>query len=90
MSKTHKTIISVVVLVAVAAALYFGMQWYQDSKNAGESAVFTDEAAVLPTGTSATDTSLAKDAATIDAELKALDADSASADASIKDAATVQ
>lgn len=90
MTKTLKTVLSVLVLVAVAAALYFGIQWYQSSKNAEGSAVFIAEPAVLPSGTSTTDDSLAKDAAAIDAALKSLDADSVSAEASLTEAATVQ
>lgn len=90
MSTTVKSVLGGVVLVLVAAGLYYGIQWYEASKNAAGSAVFTSEPAVLPSGTSSTDDSLAKDAAAIDAELKGLDADSVSADASIKEAATVQ
>lgn len=90
MSSTHKTIISVVVLVAVAAVLYFGMQWYQGSKNADGSAVFSSEPAALPSGESSDDGSLAKDAAAIDAQLKGLDADAATAEASLSESVEVQ
>jgi hypothetical protein len=90
MSNTVKPVLGVVVLVAVAAGLYFAIQWYEGSKSTAGSAVFTDEPAVLPSGTSTTDDSLAKDAAAIDLELKGLDADAASAEASIDEALEVQ
>lgn len=90
MSTTLKTVLSGVILVLVAAGLFFGIQWYQGSKSADTSAVFSNEPAALPSGTSTTDDSLAKDAAALDADLKALDADSASAEASIDETSSVQ
>lgn len=90
MSTTLKTVLAIVILVVVAGGIYFGMQWYQGSKDAQGTAVFSSEPAVLPTGDSSTDDSLAKDAASIDATLKALDVDSASAAASIKESQAVQ
>ncbi len=89
MSPHLKTLVAILVVVLVIAGGYFGWQWF-DSKYGGGSAVFTEVPATLPSGTSTTNDSLAKDAAAIDAELKALDTDSASADASIKDSASVQ
>jgi hypothetical protein len=89
MSSTVKTVIGVVALIIVAAALYFGIAWYESKYGVG-SAVFSTEPVALPTGESTTDDSLAEDAASIDAELKALDADNASAEASIEESAQVQ
>jgi hypothetical protein len=89
MSSTVKIVIGVVALVVVAAALYFGIQWYEGKYGEG-SAVFSTEPVVLPSGDSTTDDSLAEDAAAIDAELKALGDDSASVDASIEESAQVQ
>ncbi|MEK7100896.1 MAG: hypothetical protein AAB921_02240 [Patescibacteria group bacterium] len=89
MSSNVKTVIGVVSLIVVAAALYFGIQWYEGKYGEG-SAVFSTEPVVLPSGESTTDDSLAEDAAAIDAELKALDADNASAEASIEESAQVQ
>lgn len=90
MSNTLKTVISVGVLVVVVAALYFGMQWYQGSKNSAGSAVFSNEPVVLPSGTASDDDSLTKDTAAIDAQLKGLDADTASAQASLSESAEAQ
>ncbi len=89
MSQTTKIAVAVLVLVALGAAGYFGYTWYQ-SKNGGGQAVFKEEPAALPSGTSTTDDSLQKDAAAIDAQLKGLDSDSASADAALKESAQVQ
>lgn len=89
MSSHLKTLVAVLVVVLVIAGGYVGWQWYDGKYGAG-STVFSEVPAELPSGTSTTDDSLAKDAAAIDAELKALDADSVSADASIKEAQTVQ
>ncbi len=90
MSNTLKTVISVGALVVVAAVLYFGMQWYQGGKNADGSAVFSDEPAVLPSGAASNDDSLTKDTAAIDAQLKGLDADTTSAQASLSESAGAQ
>lgn len=89
MSQNMKVGVGVVVLVAVAAGLYYGIQWYEGKYGAG-SAVFSTEPVALPSGDSTDDTSLIQDTAAIDAELKALDADSASAEASLSEAATVE
>ncbi len=89
MSPHQKTLYAILIIVLVIAGGYFGWQWYDGKYGAG-SAVFSEVPATLPSGTSTTDDSLAQDAAAIDAELKALDGDSASADASIKEAQTVQ
>ncbi len=86
MSNTVKSVLGAVVLIVVAIGLYYGIQWYGASKSSAGSAVFSSEPAVLPSGTSTTDDSLAKDAASIDVELKGLDADAASAEASIDEA----
>ncbi len=79
----------VLAVVVLGAAAYFGYSWYS-SKSVGGPAVFKEEATSLPSGTSATDDSLKKDTAAIDAQLKGLDADSASADATLKESAQVQ
>ena len=90
MSTTLKTVLGVIILALVAAGIYFGIQWNESGKSDTGTAVFSSEPATLPSGTSTTDDSLAKDAAAIDAELKGLDVDNASADASISESATVQ
>jgi uncharacterized membrane protein YebE (DUF533 family) len=87
MSTTYKAVLSLVVLAIVVALGYYGYQWYQVKQSA---AMFSDAPAELPTGTSTTDDSLAKDAAAIDLELKGLDADATSANASLEESATVQ
>lgn len=89
MSQNTKLAMGLLVLVALGAAGYFGYAWYQ-GKNGGGQAVFKEEPAALPSGTSTTDDSLEKDTAAIDAQLKGLDADTASADAALKESAQVQ
>lgn len=90
MSTTLKTVLGIVILALVAAAIYFGMQWYQASKNTQGAAVFSSEPATLPSGTSTTDDSLAKDAAAIDAQLSGLDSDNASVSASVYESVNAQ
>lgn len=89
MTKNLKMLLTVLGVVAVAAAAYYGYTWYQSKNGAGQ-AVFKEEPVALPSGSSTTDDSLQKDAAAIDAELKGLDADNASADAALKESAQVQ
>ena len=90
MSNSVKSVLGAVVLILVAVGLYFGIQWYENGKNTAGSAVFSSEPAVLPTGENLDDNSLTKDTAVIDAELKGLDADTASAEASLSESAEVQ
>ncbi len=87
MSTTYKAVLALVVLAIVAALGYYGYQWYQAKQGA---AMFSDAPAELPSGTSTTDDSLAKDAAAIDLELKGLDVDTTSASTSLHESATVQ
>lgn len=87
MSTTYKSVLALVVLAIVVALGYYGYQWYQAKQSA---AMFTETPTELPSGTSTTDDSLAKDAAAIDMELKGLDADTTSANASLEESATVQ
>lgn len=89
MTKSLKTLLGILILVAVAAGIYFAVDWYVGNKMGG-SAVFSNEPATLPSGTSTTDTSLEEDTAAIDAELTGLEADQVSADASLKESAQVQ
>lgn len=79
----------VLAIVVIGSCAYLGYSWYS-GKSVGGPAVFKEEAATLPSGTSTTDDSLKKDTAAIDAQLKGLDADSASADATLKESAQVQ
>lgn len=87
MSNTYKAVLAVVILAIIVGAGYYGYQWYQAQQSA---ALFSDAPVDLPSGTSTTDDSLAKDAAAIDMELKGLDADTTSASASLTESATVQ
>jgi|TARA_R110000824_G_scaffold401771_1_gene615632 predicted negative regulator of RcsB-dependent stress response len=86
MSSSNKTVLAVIVVVAVALAGYYGYQWNQERQGAA----FSDEAAELPSGSSTTDSSLEEDAAAIDAELQGLDADNSSAEASLEGSAEAQ
>lgn len=90
MSTMLKTVLAIVILALVAGGIYFGMQWYQGSKNAEGTAVFSSEPATLPSGTSITDDSLTKDAVAIDAQLKGLDSDNASVSASVYESVNAQ
>ncbi len=75
--------------VVVIAVGYMGYQW-NSGKNTESANVFSTEPAMLPSGTSTTDDSLAQDAAAIDAELKGLESDNTSLDTSLKESAQVQ
>lgn len=89
MQSNMKMVLGGVGLVVVAAALYFGIQWYEGKYGVG-SAVFSTEPVALPSGDNTDNESLEQDTAAIDAELKALDADSASAEASLSEASEVE
>lgn len=84
-----KMVLSAAAIVIVIAIGYMGYQWYS-GKNTDTANVFSTEPATLPSGTSTTDSSLAKDAAAIDAELTGLDSDNASVNTSLKESAQVQ
>lgn len=90
MTQSHKVAIGVIGILVLAAAAYYGYQWYQTSNGMQGPAVFKEEPATLPSGTSTSDSSLQEDTAAIDAQLKGLDSDTASADATIKESAQVQ
>lgn len=89
MSQSLKMLLAALAVVVVVTA---GFMVYQSqmSKNADTAAVFSNEPAMLPSGTSTTDDSLSKDAAAIDAELKGLESDNTSLDTSLKESAQVQ
>jgi len=87
MSSTYKAVFAVVIVAVICVAGYYGYQWYQAKQGA---AMFSDTPTDLPSGTSTTDDSLAKDAAAIDMELKGLDADTTSASASLDASAQAQ
>lgn len=77
MSTTTKSVLAIVVLAVVALIAYFALHNGASSMQAPANGSLS-AAAVLPSGTDASDAGLAKDAASIDTSLNGLSTDQAS------------
>ena len=83
MSSAVKTILSILILILIAAAVY----WFTSTP---ATAPTDTSSAALPTGDKTDDASLAKDLDAIDAQIGAFDADSSSVDQGLADSPVTQ
>ena len=85
MSPTAKTVTVFIIVLAVAAGVYY---WYANRPGTlmgGYNNIGMGDAYPLPSGKSTDDTALQADLSSIDAELSGLDADTSAVDTSLSD-----
>jgi hypothetical protein len=86
MSQTSKIVLGIAVVAVLLAGAYYYWHMHQGTA-AGSNSTAAADVTALPSGSSSTDASLAKDLASIDSQIQAVNKDNMTASASVAAAA---
>ncbi|MDB5195085.1 MAG: hypothetical protein JWO84_269 [Parcubacteria group bacterium] len=83
MSQTTKIVLGIVVVAVILAGAYYYWNMHTSTAGIGTTSAAAGDVTTLPSGSSATDASIAQDLSSIDSQITAVNADTASAGASV-------